>query len=182
MLIAFQKGKRNYLGSLADDAHRSIKNLKEFKGRYSQYTMGLHLNNESIGQGSLMRWRGARTRLYLQTENTQLYRGYRNKGHGIILYIFLIEMARMLGAKRIYSSRTLNSHSRRMWAEKLPQLYTVTKIPGFCRCCHRRFSHGQKPTFLSNYRKNDETTKINFGQLRRLASALCRWKTSIPTP
>jgi len=152
MLIEFQKGKRNYEGFLADDAHRSVKNLDEIRGRYTQIIMGLHLNGKSIGQGSLCRWRGASTKEYLQTESTQLYKGQRNKGHGIILYIFLIEIARILGAKRIYSSRGLNRHSRRMWAEKLSQIYTVQKRPGFCNRCYRPFKRGKKPTFFIDLR------------------------------
>src|SRR6266567_2541248 len=148
MLIEFQKGNRHYEGLLADDAHKSVKKLDEFRGRYTQMIMGLHLNGKSIGQGSLCRWRGASTKKYLQTESTQLYKGQRNKGHGIILYIFLIEIARILGAKRIYSSRSLNRHSRRMWAEKLSQIYDVEKKAGFCRQCHRAFKHGKKPTFF----------------------------------
>lgn len=150
MLIQFEKGKRLYEGFLADEAHKSIKSLRAFKGRYSQFTMGLHLNGKSIGTGDLMRWRGASTPEYLQTERTGLHRGRRKKGHGIVLYIFLVEIARMLGAKRIYSSRSLNRHSRRMWAEKLAAIYDVKKIPGFCRTCHRKFKHGKKPTFFIN--------------------------------
>lgn len=148
MLIEFQKGKRRYEGFLADEAHKSVKSLKEFKGRYTQFTLGLHLNGKSIGTGGLMRWRATSTSENLQTESTLLYRGNRNKGHGIILYIFLVETARILGAKRIYSSRSLNRHSRHMWAEKLAKIYDVKKIPGFCRTCHRRFNHGKKPTFF----------------------------------
>ncbi len=130
MLIEFQKGNRHYEGLLADDAHKSVKKLDEFRGRYTQMIMGLH------------------PKKYLQTESTQLYKGQRNKGHGIVLYIFLIEIARILGAKRIYSSRGLNRHSRRMWAEKLSQIYDVKKKAGFCRQCHRAFKHGKKPTFF----------------------------------
>lgn len=148
MLIEFQKGKRRYEGFLMDEAHKSVKSLKEFKGRYVQFTMGLHLNGKSIGTGDLMRWRGTSTADNLQTERTGLLRGWRKKGHGIILYILLIETARVLGAKRIYSSRSLNRYSRRMWAEKLARIYDVKKIPGFCRVCHRKFRHGKKPTFF----------------------------------
>lgn len=148
MLIEFQKGKRHYEGYLADEAHKSVKNLKEFKSRYMRFTMGLHLNGKSIGQGDLMRWRGATKRDYLQTESTSLYRGRRRKGHGIILYIFLVEMARMLGAKRIYSSRSLNRHSRRMWADKLSRIYNVKEIPGCCRVCNRPFARGKAVFFI----------------------------------
>src|SRR5437879_1407904 len=93
MLIEFQKDKRRYEGFLADEAHLSVKNLKEFRGRYDYKVMGLHLNGKSIGQGALCRWRGSSTSQYLQTENTQLYKGQRNKGHGVILYMLLIETA-----------------------------------------------------------------------------------------
>jgi Acetyltransferase (GNAT) family len=147
VLIQFQKGKRFYEGFLADHAHLSVKSLNAFKGRYANMTMGLHLNGKSIGTGNLMRWRGAAKKEYLQTESTGLDRGYRKKGHGIILYMFLIETARILGAKRIYSSRSLNKHSRRMWADKLSRIYDVKKIPGRCRCCGRPFKHFTKPVY-----------------------------------
>ncbi len=148
MLIEFQKDNRHYEGFLADNAHLSVKSLDEFRGRYTQMTMGLHLNGTSIGTGGLMRWRGASTKEYLQTESTGLYRGYRKKGHGIILYIFLIETARILGAKRIYSSRSLNKLSRHMWADKLSQIYNVKKIPGRCNRCGRPFKHFTKPVYF----------------------------------
>lgn len=153
MLIQWQRGRRLYEGFIADSAHKSVKSLKEFKGRYAQLTMGLHLNGKSIGVGDLMRWRKTSTAYNLQTEGTQLFKGQRGKGHGIVLYIFLIEIARILGANRIYSSRSLNRHSRRMWAEKLSQIYDVHKIPGYCRACCRPFKHGKKPTFFIDLQK-----------------------------
>lgn len=58
MLIQWQKGRRLYEGFLADEGHKSVKSLKEFKGRYTQFTMGLHMNGKTIGCGDLMRWRG----------------------------------------------------------------------------------------------------------------------------
>lgn len=148
MLIQWEKGRKLYEGYLADDAHASITELKDFKGRYNRFTLGLLLNKKPIGTGDLMRWRGATRGDYLQTESTALRRIFRKKGHGIVLYMFLVETARILGAKRIYSSRSLNKHSRRMWEVKLAEIYNVKKIPGFCRYCHHKFAHGKKPVFF----------------------------------
>lgn len=136
MLIQWQKGRHLYEGFLADRAHLSIKDIDAIKGRYGQEVMGLHLDGKTIGEGSLERYGDKRSK-FLNTTGTQLFSGQRNKGHGIVLYIFLVETARILGARRIYSDDRLNKHSRRMWKEKLPAIYDVKSIPGRCGRCHR---------------------------------------------
>lgn len=136
MLIQWQKGQHLYEGFLADGAHLSIKNLEQIKGRYGQECMGLHLDGKSIGEGYLERHGDSRSKA-VNTTGTRLYSGRRNQGHGIVLYMFLVETARILGARRIYSDDRLNKYSRRMWKEKLAAIYDVKSTPGRCGRCHR---------------------------------------------
>lgn len=136
MRVSITKGRRQYSSIIATEGHTPLSSISQF-GRYASYQMGLTLRNTEIGSGFLQRWRGAnrRHKFYLQTESTGLNRGFRKKGHGIILYICLIESARALGARRIYSSKTLNRYSRRMWEEKLGRFYKVGTYQIRCGEC-----------------------------------------------
>lgn len=134
-------GKFNSI--IATSAHFPVTKLSNFKKKYDQHAMGLFLGEEEIGIGYLMRCDYVRHRDVLQTEGVSLAKGKRNKGYGIILYIHLIEKARSIGARRIYSSELLNKFSRRMWRDKLPQIYTVHPVVRKrtckrCDCTNRR--------------------------------------------
>lgn len=103
--------------------------------------MGLFFQGVAIGDGLLERWQGpgrysnrAKDTSILQTESTGLRKGMRRKGHGIALYVCLIETARAIGATRIYSSKNLNRLSRRMWAQKLGRYYNVQVKQRKCEC------------------------------------------------
>jgi len=105
--------------------------------------MGFFLNGETIGHGTLDRVSIGKKRKWVHTEATEIYRKFRRKGHGIHLYIALVETARAIGATRIQSSRSLNRYSRRMWQEKLAKVYPVkmSKSNRPCRRC------GHKPSW-----------------------------------
>lgn len=119
-------------------AHDTISTLEELKisGDWSA-SLGLFWNGTAIGSGELCKlsWR----KKHLHTDDVRLMRKYRNKGHGIALYMALILCAKNLGAKRIYSSRSLNIFSSRMWKEKLGKVgYKVKKVGRECShpCSH----------------------------------------------
>lgn len=122
-----------YSSILADDAHDLITNIKAFKKKWAMFTMGFFLNGKVIGKGDLEK----QEKGTVHTDNVLLFKSFRKKGHGIGLYVHLIETARKIGAKRIYSSRTLNNLSGRMWREKLSKLYDVKIVyrRGACHEC-----------------------------------------------
>lgn len=124
---------RCYTSILADECHAPV-SLQYFqKSKWAFATMGFFCNGICIGSGEL----GAKSKISLHTDNTRLIKGFRNKGHGIELYMALIDHARRLGATRIYSSSNLNKHSRRMWRDKLSKLYDVKKVND-CKCKCKR--------------------------------------------
>lgn len=133
--------KRKYTWVLANrDSHSPIKTWQQFsKAHRWDTSLGLFCNGVAVGCARL-RMKNARCK-FVHTDGTELFRGFRGKGHGIELYTALIETARALGAKRIYSSTNLNRFSTRMWAEKLDRRYTVVHLPTTCRraCRHCRF-------------------------------------------
>jgi hypothetical protein len=102
-------------------------------------TLGFFLNGKAIGSGRLEKFKIGRKHKILQTSSTEIFKKFRNKGHGVPLYVALIETARQLGATRIQSDTSLNKYSRRMWAEKLMKIYPVkirkTRRP--CPHCDR---------------------------------------------
>ena len=100
-------------------------------------TLGLYLNGKLLGTGQLYIARGKESRNCLHTDGTYLMPEHRRKGHGIHLYRCLIQVAKRLGATRIYSSRRLNKLSGRMWREKLKKYYNVRRQGGGCRECGR---------------------------------------------
>jgi hypothetical protein len=126
---------RKYSSTFATYEHKPIITLKDL-GRYDNH-LGFFLNGKAIGHGDLNQVSIGKKRKILSTSGTEIFKKYRRKGHGIHLYIALIETARLLGATQIRSDTSLNKLSRRMWEEKLSKIYPVkmarTKIP--CRRC-----------------------------------------------
>lgn len=123
--------KRTYHSIFATEAHESITNIKQIK-RYEYPKMGLFSNGVHIGTGELVKEK--RNNNALHTDGMYLNKGFRNQGHGIVFYIQIIEHARRIGANRIYSSKSLNKFSRRMWKTKLPLAgYKVVEINS-CKC------------------------------------------------
>lgn len=133
-----QKGK--YSSIIATSAHQPVTNLTFFRPKWACQTMGFFFKGKDIGYGDLTR---RVKKNHLHTDNVSLRKRFRRKGHGINLYIHLIESARKIGAKRIYSSTTLNKFSRRMWKEKLAKIYEVHTVRSNvmcnrCECRNRR--------------------------------------------
>jgi hypothetical protein len=128
---------REYSSIFATSEHKPITSIKDLKSRWNYDTMGFFLNGMAIGHGSLNLI--SKRRKIFETSSTEIFKKFRNKGHGIHLYIALIETARSLGARQIRSDNTLNKFSRRMWQEKLARIYTVkmkkTRRP--CDHCDR---------------------------------------------
>lgn len=137
------KKTRTYSSILATEEHMLVTDLKPFRKKYSDARMGFYLNGKVIGRGNLQRpdyvrpWKGN-----LQTESVRLREAFRRKGHGIPLYTHLIETARRLGAKRIYSSDNLNKFSRNMWKNKLSKIYEVHPVMRRkCASCSCKTAH-----------------------------------------
>lgn len=128
------KTQSKYSSIIATATHLPVRTMADFKKKYDQPTMGFFLHGKDIGYGDLLRCEYVKNRMYLQTDNVRIRSGFRRKGHGINLYIHLIETARKIGAKRIYSSTSLNKFSRKMWGVKLPKIYEV-KTVYTCKPC-----------------------------------------------
>ena len=102
-------------------------------GTYNTW-MGLFYKGQPVGSGRICKENWAKK--HVHSDNMGLDRGYRRKGHGIMLYHALILCAKRLGAKRIYSSGNLNKFSRRMWATKLKRLdYLVAEVDKCAKPC-----------------------------------------------
>jgi GNAT superfamily N-acetyltransferase len=114
---------RKYTSIFAGTEHQPITSMKQMN-RYDN-VLGFYLNGQVIGTGRLERRRRRARGGVVNTSSTEIFKKYRNKGHGIHLYIALIETARRLGAKQIRSDTALNKFSRRMWKEKLAKIYPV---------------------------------------------------------
>lgn len=130
-----KKEQRVYTWIFAgSEDHEPIITLKQLRlvGTYSA-NMGFYLNGKAIGTGSFCRenW----NKKHLHSESMRLFKGHRRKGYGVELYKALISCARTLGAKRLYSSRSLNKFSRRMWKEKLGKAGFLVKNFGGCKHC-----------------------------------------------
>lgn len=131
-MMKTQKGK--YSSVIATSTHQPVTDLTFFRRKWASPTMGFFFENKEIGYGDLAR---RIKKDHLHTDNVLLHEKFRRKGHGINLYIHLIETARKIGAKRVYSSTALNAFSGRMWREKLSKLYDVKTIyhRGACSEC-----------------------------------------------
>lgn len=126
---------KKYNHILATPGHLPVTKIAQF-GPWDRFEMGFHMDGKVIGGGELLRVRyvPSRKKTCLQTESTAINPGFRRKGHGIHLYIALVETAREVGAERIYSSKNLNRHSRRMWSKKLPKIYNVQEFRSRRKC------------------------------------------------
>lgn len=132
----------DYTSIYANNRHALITNIDQIK-KYNYYEMALFYKAVDIGCGELLIV--SRKNKHLQTDGVSLDHEYRKKGHGIFLYHHLIDTAIRLGAVRLYSSKNLNEHSRRMWSEKLPKFYSVKTeyTRSECKGCgshHKRVS------------------------------------------
>ena len=125
----------------SNDYHEQITSLKQLrKIRTWNAYMGLFCNGVAVGHGRLgtENWR----KKHLHTTNMELGIKWRNKGHGIALYTAIIQLAKSLGVKRLYSDRSLNKFSTRMWKEKLKRYGYDVKISG--GECSRPCAHCRK--------------------------------------
>ena len=126
------------------ETHAPIISLKSLKRvDMWDFRLGLYYRGKAIGTGRFEFYN--KTKKWLHTESVRLNKGFRRKGHGIHLYIALIECARSLGAKRLYSSSNLNRYSSRMWETKLERYGIAVNHFGGCRrpCrhCRKRARH-----------------------------------------
>lgn len=132
--------KYSYIYATTDE-HAQITTLEQLKrvGTWQVY-MGFFCNDIAIGHGRLVRvnWR----KKHVHTTNMELGRKWRNKGHGIALYIAIITCAKKLGAKRLYSDNSLNKFSTRMWRLKLKRYGFDVKVEG--KECSRPCQHCRK--------------------------------------
>ena len=125
---------RKYTSIFATPEHKLITSTRELT-RYDN-VLGFFLNGKVIGSGRIETFR-KHNRKIVNTSSTEIFKKYRNKGHGIELYKALIETARKIGAKQIRSDMSLNKFSERRWRDKLSKIYPVkvrrTIKP--CSCC-----------------------------------------------
>jgi hypothetical protein len=124
---------KEYSSIFATSLHEPINSIDDLK-KYSYDTMGFFLNGKPIGNGCLSLTK-KRAKI-LQTSSTEIFKKHRFKGHGIHLYIALIETARSIGARQIQSDTSLNKYSKRMWSEKLPKIYPVKIRKTLQPCTH----------------------------------------------
>ena len=132
---AFQtRNPKDYHSNFMDRHHIPILSYKQIK-KYGYEEMYLFYKNVLVGHGCIEVLN--KSKKYYHTDDVGLERKHRKKGHGIFLYIHLIETARKIGVSRICSSQNLNQFSSRMWREKLPKIYRVKPIyqSGPCKSC-----------------------------------------------
>lgn len=127
-----------------NDTHSPIRNLEELHRARWDAWLGLFCDGVKIGSARLENMN--RKQKYVHTENVCLIKDFRRKGHGVFLYKALIQLARRLGAVRIYSSEHLNKHSRRMWRVKLPKIFDVQRTRQECSspCRHCAQNESQR--------------------------------------
>lgn len=129
---------RDYQVIFADDHHIPITTMGMLKKSRWLHSLSLLFNGQFVGDGTLAVKNLQKK--HLNTVSVHLDRKFRRKGHGIPLYMALIQAARSLGAARLYSSSSLNKYSTRMWSKKLPEIYTVKTTRKICKrpCSHCR--------------------------------------------
>ena len=128
--------KKDYTSKFMTPQHEPIETFElAFKHKYSYNELYLFYKGEYIGEASYNLI--SKKRKAIHTDGVSLVHKHRKKGHGLHLYFHLIETARKLGVKRIYSSENLNENSRPMWDKKLPLHYDVKRIyqRGPCSNC-----------------------------------------------
>lgn len=125
-----------YSAILATEEHHVITSVEQMK-KCSGPLMGFFLDEVPIGRGYIDKVMIGKKAKIVHTSGTEIFKKYRRKGHGIYLYINMIEKAREIGATEIRSDSYLNRFSRKMWKNKLPKIYPVKvhtmKSP--CRRC-----------------------------------------------
>jgi GNAT superfamily N-acetyltransferase len=137
--------REGYTWIFADERHDPIRDLRQLKRLgYCDANLGLFYNGVCVGQGSLLKvsW----VKKHLHTDYVRLKEGFRRKGHGLHLYLALIECAKKLGAKRLYSSTNLNKHSSRVWRIKLEKqagvkVHHVRLCSKPCKHCSKKQRH-----------------------------------------
>lgn len=138
--------KEGYTWIFAEEiTHDPIRDLRHLKRLgYHSASLGLFFNGVCVGKGGLVKESWAKK--YLHTDYVRLKIGFRRKGHGLHLYLALIEAAKKVGAKRLYSSRNLNKLSGRMWKTKLQErtgvvVHHVKTCSKPCKHCSRDQRH-----------------------------------------
>ena len=118
-----------------NDYHEPVTTLEKLRkaGPWKAY-MGLFCNGVAVGYGSFGRVNWSKG--YIHTEAVRLSKKFLRKGHGIALYTALIDCAKNLGAKRLYSSQRLNEYSGRMWCVKLKRYGFNVKTVSKSHCVH----------------------------------------------
>jgi GNAT superfamily N-acetyltransferase len=137
--------KVRYKYIFAGRQHQPITKLAEVKGWRNILGLFAKLKDKwvPVGDGELMRLSGSSTDVH--TDAVGLDDGYRRRGHGVHLYFALIRAAKQIGARRIYSSRSLNRYSGNMWCNKLREFFDVrgpkAKKSCSCKCrnCRRKW-------------------------------------------
>jgi len=142
--------KVRYNAIFAAREHWVIEKFSELKShRWDSPVLGLFISDKkkwvSIGSGELRVQ--SSTNKYVHTDGVGLNDDMREKGHGIHLYFALIRAAKKVGARRIYSSRSLNKYSGNMWCNKLREFFDVQGPKSQakkacncgCRACRRRW-------------------------------------------
>jgi GNAT superfamily N-acetyltransferase len=137
--------KVRYKYIFAGRQHQPITKLSEVKGWRSVLGLFAKLKNRwvPIGDAEILRLSGSSVDVH--TDAVGLDDDYRKQGHGIHLYFALIRAAKQIGARRIYSSRSLNRYSGNMWCNKLRKFFDVVgpKEQKTCKCgcraCRRKW-------------------------------------------
>lgn len=133
--------KVRYKYIFADHYHNPITDFSELDSWRS--VLGLYAKIGPkwvpVGDGSLQR-AGPPGLYCVNTDAVGLDKKFLKKGHGIHLYFALIRAAKEIGAKKIYSSRSLNHNSGPMWCNKLRKFFKVhgPKAKRRCSCKCRR--------------------------------------------
>ena len=145
--------KRKYSVIFADGSHEKIKSMKHLRQNWD-VTMGLFCNGVCVGSGELAPVTNYFSRV--GTEAVSLRNPFRRKGHGLVLYLYLILMAKKLGATRIESSEALNRYSKCMWSEKLAKLFKIIG-KGKCKHCKR-----------SNFKFSIDLRRTSYEEIRNM--------------
>jgi GNAT superfamily N-acetyltransferase len=139
--------KRKYTMIAADEDHRPIETLRDLSKTKWRNSIGFFLPGPD---GRLKKCGHAalcildQKKKWVHTESMWLERGMRHKGHGIHMYLHTIQLAKQIGAERIFSSKRLNKHSERMWGKKLDKYFTVVHMSSRhqcnCKFCRKKFT------------------------------------------
>jgi len=141
--------KRTYHYVFATSTHRRIEKFNQLKRKTwsdGSNVLGFFMRDNKgtsteLGSGELRL--SSRKKKFVHTEAVGLNDDMRRKGHGIHLYFALIRAAKLIGARRVFSSRRLNKYSGNMWCNKLREVFDVVgpkkrkPCPCHCRgCCN----------------------------------------------